>query len=749
MLRCVGHLHVAAIGTWLEDAETGEILCQGETVYGTDPETDEGFLTAVNVDDYNPPLAFPADRMVRFVVDYNATQVHTGVMGYWFVLVANPVQVTSKDTKLTVDLCIPSTCDASLLPFIDLNPFQTPATSVKKSETRQSDPATTEENDDCVDTIADSPSCTFGGLCDCETFVNAPESSGCNGFYASAFGDLEVRSVCANYCGCDVTDAVNNAMDSSLSDLAETPNALPSGCKDTLELNPACGFGGLCECEDFVNLPESGGCGGTYITDMGTIVVNDVCAAYCGECQGLSEGELFEATYVEVATMSMRDQCRFSTEECNAALNNMYACAKEKPGIENVDPLIRNFLVKYGKSMALENAKLGHPTLHDNQEDQVVDICPNDEAVPANTTASTTSPAPVSSTPSTEAPAPAPASNNNCQDTLRNSPSCSFGGLCDCETFVNAPQTEGGCSGVYKSAFGDVEILSVCANYCGCPAEAALATPTPSPSFCFSEDSTVEVLGRGTTTMKHLHVGDRVLVGDSNAYEIVYGFAHMDREGRAEFLTIKTKDHDKRPLEVTPDHLVSVNGKYLPAKSIRIGDVLQTEGEGNTPAIVTKIKSGWKTGLYAPLTSSGTLLVNGVKASNYVTLKKEDNAEQVQFLAHHWFIHMVHSPLRVACLGISASICSNDHIDEENGYLHFATLGLTLAALIEKLNSVLQFFVFILAVGFFGPLYCAECILGAAIVPSVVAGVAFFMAVMNRWNLNVRTAAKNLKLKMV
>ena len=750
LLRCVGHLHVAAIGTWLEDAETGEILCQGETTYGTDPKTDEGFLTAVTVDDYDPPLTFLADRMVRFVVDYNATQVHTGVMGYWFVLVANPVPVTAKDTKLTVDICIRPTCDASLLPFIDLDPFRTPETSVSKSETRQAGPSTSEGDNDCVDTITDSPSCTFGGLCDCEAFVNTPESSGCNGFYASAFGDLEVRSVCANYCGCDVTDALNNAMDSSQPDLAATPNALPAGCKDTLDTNPACGFGGLCECEDFVNLPESGGCGGTYSTEMGTIVVNDVCAAYCGECQNLSDGELFEATYAEVATMSMRDECRFSTEECKVALDNMYSCAEEKAGIENVDPLIRNFMVKYGKSIALENAKLGHPTLHDNQEDQVVEICPNDEAVLANinSTVSTPSPTPVTDTPADVAPVPEPASNNNCKDTLRNSPSCSFGGLCDCETFVNAPQTEGGCSGVYKSAFGDVEILSVCANYCGCPAEAAFATPTLSPSFCFSEDSTVEVFGKGTTAMKYLHVGDRVLVGASSTYESIYGFAHMERAGRADFLTIQTKGNDKGPLVVTADHLVSVNGKFLPAKSIQIGDVLQIGGEGNASAIVTKIKSGMKTGLYAPLTSSGTLLVNGVKASNYVSLKKEDHAEQVQFLAQHQFIHMVHSPLRVACLGISARICSNDYIDAKSGYLHFATFGLTLAALIEKMNIVLQTLVLILAVGFIGPLYCAEYILGAANVPRVLAGVAVIMAVVNWQNINVRATAKNLKLKM-
>ena len=37
--------------------------------------------------------------------------------------------------------------------------------------------------------------------------------------------------------------------------------------------------------------------------------------------------------------------------------------------------------MKHGHSVALENAKLGHPSLHADQEDQVVGICPGDQEV--------------------------------------------------------------------------------------------------------------------------------------------------------------------------------------------------------------------------------------------------------------------------------------------------------------------------------------------------------------------------------
>jgi len=63
LFRCVGHLHVAAIGMWLEDAETGEKICSGVGTYGTDPNQDKGFLTAIHVDNYEEPLEFPVRTM--------------------------------------------------------------------------------------------------------------------------------------------------------------------------------------------------------------------------------------------------------------------------------------------------------------------------------------------------------------------------------------------------------------------------------------------------------------------------------------------------------------------------------------------------------------------------------------------------------------------------------------------------------------------------------------------------------------
>ena len=37
LLRCVGHLHVAAMGMWVQDAKTGDMICNGIGTHGTEP----------------------------------------------------------------------------------------------------------------------------------------------------------------------------------------------------------------------------------------------------------------------------------------------------------------------------------------------------------------------------------------------------------------------------------------------------------------------------------------------------------------------------------------------------------------------------------------------------------------------------------------------------------------------------------------------------------------------------------------
>ena len=45
------------------------------------------------------------------------------------------------------------------------------------------------------------------------------------------------------------------------------------GCINALVNNPACRFGGLCDCEELVNSEESEGCGGLYKSGKSALVL--------------------------------------------------------------------------------------------------------------------------------------------------------------------------------------------------------------------------------------------------------------------------------------------------------------------------------------------------------------------------------------------------------------------------------------------------------------------------------------------
>ena len=74
---------------------------------------------------------------------------------------------------------------------------------------------------------------------------------------------------------------------------------------------------------------------------------------------------------------------------------------------------------------------------------------------------------------------------------------------------------------------------------------------------------------------------------------------------------------------MTGQHLVFVDGKTNPvrADSIQVGDRLQAE---TSNAVVKKIMLVTRNGIYNPLTSSGTIQVNGIAASSYIAFQEEE-----------------------------------------------------------------------------------------------------------------------------
>lgn len=258
--------------------------------------------------------------------------------------------------------------------------------------------------------------------------------------------------------------------------------------------------------------------------------------------------------------------------------------------------------------------------------------------------------------------------------------------------------------------------------------------PEPAdPAWCFSASATVQTLDRGIVAMKDLLVGDKVLTNaaaQTTRYEPVYAFGHWDPTAKATFLQIhhhKSYNDNALPLEVTADHLLQVNGKFEKASSVQVGDTLQ-DAEGVSTKVVKIQSVTRKDGVYAPLTPSGTLIVDTVLASSYVSLQKGGNeypklanGVTLPILTQQMGIHMALSPYRMLCMGVAlGGLC---HSKTEDGISTLLETGIQLAKYADTLSLGMQLALLVVALAFVGPFYLVETLFGARYGPMVVCGI--------------------------
>ncbi len=136
-------------------------------------------------------------------------------------------------------------------------------------------------------------------------------------------------------------------------------------------------------------------------------------------------------------------------------------------------------------------------------------------------------------------------------------------------------------------------------------------------SKCFSGSSTVIVRGkRNPVQLKDIKAGDEVL-DMTLQYVKVVGWLHRDELVETNFMELH---HSLGSIEITPEHLIYCHEAqdYVPAKAASIVETVFVDGSMVPSKIITR-NIIEKTGIYAPLTSSGTLLVNGINVSCYAT----------------------------------------------------------------------------------------------------------------------------------
>merc|ERR1712003_262686 len=134
-------------------------------------------------------------------------------------------------------------------------------------------------------------------------------------------------------------------------------------------------------------------------------------------------------------------------------------------------------------------------------------------------------------------------------------------------------------------------------------------------------------------------------------------------------------------------------------------------------AAVTNISKVTRRGIYAPLTSDGTVFVNGIKASTYAVISSKSSTNHVEVAGWSFFglseadaIHLALSPLRLMCSASISDICKE--VDEETKMNTYVASGTRLIHYVEGQNAVLQFLVATMAVSIFALISIFEKLFG-------------------------------------
>ncbi|XP_063808763.1 desert hedgehog protein isoform X2 [Pseudophryne corroboree] len=165
---------------------------------------------------------------------------------------------------------------------------------------------------------------------------------------------------------------------------------------------------------------------------------------------------------------------------------------------------------------------------------------------------------------------------------------------------------------------------------------------------CFPGTAMVTLVGGQKKLLSEVQVSDKILTmddaGQLTSTEVLL-FLHKDLDKRATLVVIEAEGHPYR-LRLTPHHLLYVTKDpltgFMPiyAHRAQVGDfvLIYVNGTQLLPSKVVKVFMQEETGVYAPLTVHGTLLVDGVLTSCYATIEWHD-------LAHKSFapLRLLHS----------------------------------------------------------------------------------------------------------
>jgi len=196
----------------------------------------------------------------------------------------------------------------------------------------------------------------------------------------------------------------------------------------------------------------------------------------------------------------------------------------------------------------------------------------------------------------------------------------------------------------------------------------------------------------GVQRMDQMRIGDEVLVQQSSRgtlsgnssnnekyYSKVYSFGHWDPNRETEFIHFWTNSSETSGMEITANHPVA------------IGDLLVTS-HGDL-AQVRDIGKVLHSGAFVPCTESGMTVVNGIVASNYISLsllpQQQQHFQTPFFERQHSIQHAAYAPYRIYCRWLGG--CETETYDETSRLSRTVRMWLANRRWFENLNDYLQY----------------------------------------------------------
>lgn len=228
-----------------------------------------------------------------------------------------------------------------------------------------------------------------------------------------------------------------------------------------------------------------------------------------------------------------------------------------------------------------------------------------------------------------------------------------------------------GCVGYYLADGGFTEI-QIIAQYCCNGITSSLDCPfNPNVQHtCIDAEANALMADGSFKKVGSLEIGDHVKTLDKNGQltntDVVMMMDLSDQESL--FLNITTSS-DKN-LRVSGTHLISIpNGEFKFAKELYRGDTIMTydsktqmQTEDTIKSILIEPVSGYA----APLTMSGTLLVENILLSNYALLESHDLAHSVMAPVRWWYT--INSEMRQV---IPSSVSNSLEIEKQLNGTHW------------------------------------------------------------------------------